>query len=183
VLDVLAIANHILGIKLLVGDQISRGDCNGDKTINILDALNIANVILGVIPKCPAGGDCKTIITPQTLEFMESLQSYLSPEQFGQIMSLVKGEVGVPAEYGLSQNYPNPFNPVTSISYTLAGNAMTTLKVYNVLGQEVTTLVNEVKAPGAYTVNWNASDLASGIYFYRLQAGSYTATRQMVLMK
>jgi len=117
---------------------------------------------------------------------MKSLRSYLPEDAFGEIMALVKNEVEVPLEYSLAQNYPNPFNPVTDIRYQIADNRYpihTTLKVYNVLGQEVVTLVDEMKAPGVYTVEWDASDLASGVYFYRLTAGEYTTTLRMVLMK
>jgi hypothetical protein len=183
VLDILAIANHILGINILTGDALCRADCTGDGVVNILDALAVANVILGLLPACPGGGACKPEVTPEVIELMESLRSYLPESAFAEIMALVKGEVGVPAEYSLAQNYPNPFNPVTSIRYTVAGDVRTELTVYNVLGQEVVTLVDGVKAPGAYTVEWDASDLASGVYFYRLTAGDYTATRRMVLMK
>jgi hypothetical protein len=183
VLDVLAIANHILGTVTLDGDGLCRGDCNGDGTINILDALNVANVILGIIPECPGDGACKTVITPETVEFMRSLESHLSARDFGRIMDLVKNEVGVPREYSLTQNYPNPFNPATIIEYAVAGNVQTTLAIYNVLGQEVATLVDDVQQPGVYTVEWDASAAASGVYFYRLTAGDFSATRRMILMK
>jgi hypothetical protein len=183
VLDVLAVANDILGIAKLQGDAICRGDCNGDATINILDALNIANVILGIIPKCP-GAECKTVVTPETVEFMKSLGSYLSADDFSQIMTMVKGVESVPTEFGLAQNYPNPFNPTTTIEYQIPVAAThVALRVYNVLGQTVATLVDEVKEAGSYTARWDASQMASGVYFYRLEAGDYSATRQLVLMK
>lgn len=86
-------------------------------------------------------------------------------------------------EYRLAQNYPNPFNPTTNISYVLPKAENVSLKVYDVLGREVATLVNEVKAAGAYTVPFNASNLASGVYFYRLQAGSFVQTKKMMLVK
>jgi len=89
----------------------------------------------------------------------------------------------MPASYGLSQNYPNPFNPSTMIQYGLPTAGMTTLKVYNVLGQEVATLVNEIQAPATYTVRFNASSLSSGIYFFRVQSGSFTAVKKMMLVK
>ncbi len=89
----------------------------------------------------------------------------------------------VPAAYALAQNYPNPFNPSTMIQYMLPAAGMTTLKVYNLLGQEVATLVNEMKAPGAYTVRFNASALSSGLYFVRIQSGSFSAVKKMVLLK
>ncbi|UCE17139.1 MAG: T9SS type A sorting domain-containing protein [Gemmatimonadota bacterium] len=181
VLDVLAVVNHILGITPLTGDALCRGDCNGDGGIDVLDALGIVNSILGTGGCIP--GACRTVLTPEAMELLESLRSYLSAEDYGRFMALVKGEVGMPVEYSLAQNYPNPFNPTTNIEYSVAGNARTTLRVYNVLGQELVTLVDEVKEPGHYSVDWDASEMASGVYFYRLEAGDFSATKRMVLMK
>ncbi|UCE17140.1 MAG: hypothetical protein JSV84_09550, partial [Gemmatimonadota bacterium] len=109
VLDVLAVVNHILGITPLTGDAECRGDCNGDGGIDVLDALGIVNSILGTGGCIP--GACRTVLTPEAMEVMESLRSYLSAEDYGRFMALVKGEVGMPVEYSLAQNYPNPFNP------------------------------------------------------------------------
>jgi len=92
----------------------------------------------------------------------------------------------VPQEFSLDQNYPNPFNPTTMIRFTIIDSRFTTLRVYNVLGQVVATLVNEVEPPGAYTVQWDASasgGLPSGIYYYKLSAGQFTDTKKMVLVK
>ncbi len=102
----------------------------------------------------------------------------------------------VPAKFLLSQNYPNPFNPATTIKYTIptplnppftkGGNTrgvFITLKVYDILGSEVTTLVNKQQSPGNYSVTFNASNLPSGIYFYKLTAGNFTQSRKMILLK
>jgi hypothetical protein len=92
----------------------------------------------------------------------------------------------IPDEYGLEQNYPNPFNPTTSIRFAVGSGqsqSRMTLKVYNLLGQEVAVLVDEAREPGYYTVTWDASEVATGVYFYRLVAGDFSATRRMVLMK
>jgi hypothetical protein len=92
-----------------------------------------------------------------------------------------------PAAFALSQNYPNPFNPSTVISYQLAVNSQVTLKVYNMLGQEVATLVNGPQEAGVYTVSFNTSKgilgLSSGVYVYRLEAGTFISTKKLVLMK
>ncbi len=88
-----------------------------------------------------------------------------------------------PGEFGLAQNYPNPFNPTTSINYRIAESGFVSLKVYDALGREAATLVNEVKPAGNYLVNFNAAGLASGIYFYRLKAGNFTQNRKMILLK
>lgn len=86
-------------------------------------------------------------------------------------------------KFELSQNYPNPFNPSTTINFSIAERSNVSLKVYDMLGREVVTLVDEVKEAGQHTVNFNASNLASGIYVYKLVAGNFTASKKMVLMK
>ncbi len=94
-----------------------------------------------------------------------------------------KMSAGIPKKYGLYQNYPNPFNPVTEIRYNLPVATQVTLKVYNMLGQEIAVLVNEQKPAGSHTVKWDASNVASGSYIYKIVAGSFTETKQMVVIK
>jgi hypothetical protein len=89
----------------------------------------------------------------------------------------------LPSNYSLEQNYPNPFNPSTVLSYTLPVSGRVSLKVFNVLGEEVASLVNEEKAAGSYKVNFDGANLASGVYFYTLRAGGFTATKKMLLTK
>ncbi|MBI5808199.1 MAG: T9SS type A sorting domain-containing protein [Ignavibacteriales bacterium] len=88
-------------------------------------------------------------------------------------------------DFKLEQNYPNPFNPTTIINYQIAASSYVTLKVFDLLGREVTTLVNEFKQAGYYNVQLSTNNyqLSSGIYFYRLKAGSFIATKKFVLMK
>jgi hypothetical protein len=88
-----------------------------------------------------------------------------------------------PSQFRLEQNFPNPFNPATAIRYQLGKSSLVTLKVYNLLGQEVATLVNTLQGSGEYTVPFDASKLASGVYMYKLQTGSFTDVKKMVLMK
>jgi uncharacterized delta-60 repeat protein len=92
-------------------------------------------------------------------------------------------QVEIPGSPMLLQNYPNPFNPATTIQFTLVVRQATTVRVYDVLGREVATLVNEVKEPGTYTVQWNASGVSSGVYFYRLRAGDFVQTKRMMIVK
>lgn len=92
-------------------------------------------------------------------------------------------EITTPLEYALEQNYPNPFNPSTTISYSLPSNDYVTLKIYDVLGNEVATLVNQQQDAGRYDVIFSASSLASGIYYYHISAGDFTQTRKLMLMK
>lgn len=89
----------------------------------------------------------------------------------------------VPEEFGLTQNYPNPFNPSTSISYSLPERSGVRLSVLNTLGEEIAVLVNQVKLAGSYVEKFNAGGLPSGVYFYRLQAGDFVATKKMLLLK
>lgn len=89
----------------------------------------------------------------------------------------------LPVTYELSQNYPNPFNPTTKIKYQMPVDGMVTLKVYDILGAEIATLVEEEKTAGRYEVNFNASSLASGVYIYRLQANDFVNVKKMVLLK
>jgi len=96
---------------------------------------------------------------------------------------IVSVEVGIPNEFGLEQNYPNPFNPATTIKYLIPQLSNVVIKVIDILGNEIATLVNEEKPAGSYEVEFNATGLPSGIYFYRLQAGSFVETKKMVLMK
>ena len=89
----------------------------------------------------------------------------------------------IPEIYSLEQNYPNPFNPSTSIQFRIPENSFVSLKIYNVLGKEVITLLNEEKNAGTYDVNFNATNLASGVYFYKLEASNFVQTKKMMLMK
>ncbi len=109
--------------------------------------------------------------------------------------SMASGEfiIGVPASaddgnnkpevFSLEQNYPNPFNPATTIRYSVADEGFVKLAVFNLLGEEVLTLINEVQRAGTYEFEFNAGSLASGIYLYRIEAGSYKASRKLILLK
>jgi hypothetical protein len=102
--------------------------------------------------------------------------------QYGNIND-VKKPIEIPSNFYLYQNYPNPFNPTTTIQYSVPRSSLVSLNVYDLLGQKVGSLVNEQKVPGVYTVNFDGSNLSSGIYFYRLHAGSYTQVKKLILMK
>ena len=89
----------------------------------------------------------------------------------------------IPSEYILAQNYPNPFNPVTTIKYSVPQGDIASIKVYDLLGREVAVLVNEYKPTGTYSVEFNASRFASGVYFYQLQAGNFVEVKKMILLR
>jgi hypothetical protein len=107
-----------------------------------------------------------------------------SISRYGQAISgIINISSTVPDKYTLGQNYPNPFNPTTNIKFAIPKNGLVTLKIYDILGREVTTLVNEVKTAGSYLVDFNASTLSSGIYFYRLESNGFRETKKMMLIK
>jgi len=99
------------------------------------------------------------------------------------LLTGVSNENSIPAEYSLSQNYPNPFNPSTVIRYGLPSQSHVSLEVFNMLGQRVASLVDEVQDPGYYEVTFERADLSSGLYFYRLTASNFVETRKLVLLK
>ena len=186
-LDLLTVVNHILGTDPLTGGALDRADCNGDDTINLLDLISSVNVILGIWPECP-GSPRKPRMTPEVWDFLRSLRAYLSVEDYARLMALVKSELGLPTEFHLSQNYPNPFNLQTIIKYQLPEESWVNLRIYNIQGQEVRALIDEQQEIGYHTVPWDGRDdrgfeVATGVYFYHIQAGTSTRTMKMVLLK
>ena len=107
-----------------------------------------------------------------------TLSEFSLPVSVNNIQSTV-----IPEKIELYQNYPNPFNPSTTIKFSIPVTLNTTLKIYNILGKEVKTLVSEKLSPGSYEVNWNASEISSGVYFYSLNAGGLVETRKLMLVK
>ncbi|MCH8024184.1 MAG: T9SS type A sorting domain-containing protein, partial [Candidatus Marinimicrobia bacterium] len=141
------------------------------------DSMVITEIPIDPIP--PMAGD---IFQIRTTKPFRSGDVFRFPEVVTAI-TFGPNETNSPYTYSLLQNYPNPFNPETTINYTLPIQSQHTLKVYNLLGAEVATLVNEVKPAGAYSVTWNARRFASGIYFFRLEADGYHNVKKMVLLK
>jgi hypothetical protein len=93
-------------------------------------------------------------------------------------------ETKIPEKFSLYQNYPNPFNPATNIRFEIPGRGQfVTLKVYNILGRIVETLVNQQLTPGTYEVKWNAGKNSSGVYFYKLESGNFVETKKMLMIK
>ena len=100
-----------------------------------------------------------------------------------ELSDVVYVDVNNPAQYGLSQNYPNPFNPNTTIKFSIPEASNVTLKVFNTLGEEISVLVNRVMEAGTHEINFDASQLQSGIYFYRIDAGAFSQVKKMTLLK
>ncbi|MBN1633836.1 MAG: T9SS type A sorting domain-containing protein, partial [Ignavibacteria bacterium] len=91
--------------------------------------------------------------------------------------------VTVPENYSLSQNYPNPFNPVTKINFSIAKSGLVTLKIYDILGKEVSTLINQNMNAGTYVTDFDGANLSSGVYFYRLEVNGFSEVKRMTLLK
>lgn len=125
----------------------------------------------------------QNIMAPITRDPSPEPNCYLTDyEQFGTIGINTISTI-VPSEYKLEQNFPNPFNPTTKIKYHLKNNCNIILKIYDILGKELSTLINEKQSPGTYEVTFDGKNLSSGVYFYRIQAGDFMQVKRMVLIK
>ena len=144
-------------------------DVYNDSTYQITFTGGAANFSMNV----PAYGTAVLIIADSVKKI--SVPSLNAVKQFS--------NVSVPDQYSLSQNYPNPFNPSTMINFQIPVNGMVSLKVYDVLGREIGTLVNDSRPAGNYSVNFDATSLSTGLYFYRLHSGNFTETKRMMLVK
>jgi len=99
------------------------------------------------------------------------------------ITGIDKSKENVPAAFLLEQNYPNPFNPTTTINFSISNNSYVSLKIFDNTGKEVRTLVNGVKPSGNYQIEFDASTLPSGVYYYKLQSGDFKVTRKLILLR
>lgn len=138
---------------------------------------NNPNCVSGVT--CP---DCDYNYTGHT-EPHYTIQSHLIYYTDNPPVNVEQAGEGVIKEYLLMQNHPNPFNPSTTLRYSIPAQSKVVIKVFDILGEEIETLVDEVKSVGTYELAWNAESLPSGIYFYQLKAGEFIETKKMVLMK
>ena len=122
------------------------------------------------------------IVAGTTLDNLKE-NSAVAQQEWNSGIVAVEEEEERPHEFTLSQNYPNPFNPSTKINYSVPRAGHISLKVYDILGREVVTLVNEIKQPGQHEIRFNGSNLASGIYFYRLKSKDYVETKKLILLR
>ena len=160
----------------------------GDNAITPAIAFDASGQLYGL--KWTAAGGSKLIrIDPATGAGTEIGETGIQGLQGLAAVSLLAtsvtqpGSEAVPGTFALAQNYPNPFNPTTTIEYALPHAGYATLKLYNVLGEEVATLVEGQQSAGTFKAKWDASDVPSGVYFYRLTAGQHVQTRKMLLMR
>jgi hypothetical protein len=128
-----------------------------------------------------------TPIAGVTLDFDGQTRHATTPDigadEFNGVVVGVEDEQQLPTEFALAQNYPNPFNPSTTFRYSIPTQSKVVINIYDILGNEIATLVNEEKPVGTYEITWYAASLSNGVYFYQLKAGSYIETKKMLLLK
>ncbi len=160
-------------------------------------AGDVSHVISGGPFLIPAGEEINVAFVVAAGEDLNSIRASVQGARIKYLEEIITNindnEKVIPDIFMLHQNYPNPFNPSTKIKYSIpqtdghingaARSELTSLIVYNILGNRVATLVNELKAPGMYEVEWNAEGLSSGVYFYRLQTGEFSSVKKLILMK
>ncbi len=135
-----------------------------------VDSTSCVSVIFEILPAVKAGAQ-------------DNLSIVLLSGGFPIARKTIRLMVAIPKTYELDQNYPNPFNPSTTFAFDIPRSSFVTLKIYDLLGREIKALVNEVKEPGKYKVNWDAASVTSGVYFCRLVSGAFVETRKMLLLK
>jgi glucose/arabinose dehydrogenase len=178
------------------GQRILTLQNTGDAPLTI---SNITNITQRLLPTrttitIPAGGsDTVSVVIaapmsgtyslPDTLSIVSNAANSPFRIPATVTLSVQEQQANAPRDFALEQNYPNPFNPSTEIRYQVAAASDVRLDVFDMLGRKVATVVNERQAVGSYSVNFNAGNLASGVYFYKLQAGTFTQTRKMLLVK
>jgi Secretion system C-terminal sorting domain len=169
-----AVTNQVLGVY----DEVTYTDQNVFQYNNIGYRVNLSGIGERAVKF--------RLVTSTNAEFGYGLANRIADESTlakGSYQSInYQGNLAV-TDYALEQNYPNPFNPVTTIKFQMPNDGFVTLKVYDILGNEVTTLINEEKTKGRYELNFNASSLASGVYIYKIQAGSFISSKKMLLLK
>jgi len=186
---IVGVKDKIYTIDLTTGDATLIGQTGFGKTTNDL-TFDETGAFYGVIGGTTEEGELLSINTS------DATGTLIGATGFTDVQGLAYTVTGgppvsvdddanttLPTEFSLEQNYPNPFNPATTIKYDIKERTNVELKVFDILGREIITLVNEEKTAGAYSVEFNATSLPSGVYFYQLSAGNFVETKKMVLLK
>ena len=143
-----------------------------------VNATSANNMMVGYCTDLPTGDGCTAAWTATVLPYRCNICIVI------QGLTGIKNNIPItPVKYALFQNYPNPFNPVTQIKYDLLKSGFVTLKVFDILGREISRLVNEEKQPGIYIVDYDGTNLSSGVYFYKLEVNDFTDIKKMVIIK
>lgn len=143
-----------------------------------VNATTMSGYMIGYCTDLPTGDGCTAAWTASSLSYRSNIKLMMSP-----LSGIGNSTQGTPKVYSLSQNYPNPFNPVTVINYAIPREGLVKMKVYDILGREVKVLINEVKQPGFYSVDFDGSTLSSGVYFYKLESGTFSDIKKFMLIK
>ncbi len=163
----------INGNYIMIGieevEAIYLSDNLGDNWINVSDGSPRESAF------CPA------ILVGTNVFVGTDASLYKRP--LSEIIGIQNISTEIPGSYSLSQNFPNPFNPVTNINFDIIAKGNVKLFIYDILGRKISTLVNEVLQPGSYKIDWDAANFPSGVYFYKLEAGSFSETKKMILIK
>ena len=146
------------------------------------------SLVGGTVGSAYFGEDFSSVILSFPLYYIDqnsatSFVNYILNNKFGLTTDIENEEAKIPTSFSLMQNYPNPFNPTTKIKYQVSSIEKVSLKIYDILGREIAKLVNELQAPGTYEVEFDASKLSSGVYFYSLNAGEFSAVKKLLLLK
>ena len=157
-------APHFTGVVALLLEQ--NPNLTYDEVFNVLMNTSVSDEITGQVPNNEFG--------------YGRIDAYAAMQQ---LITSVEENAEIPNQFSLSQNYPNPFNPNTVIKYNIPSINFVSVKVYDVLGNEVSILVNEIKPPGSYNVTFDGSELSSGVYFYRINAGNFQQVKKMIFIK
>ncbi len=163
------------GVQKLTGDELDliHGESNGFMRVGILDLDGADVIAAGETPVVRLSGE------------VEIVNAVVTDGRYISMAAVVNGSGDglLPGGFSLGQNYPNPFNPVTAISFNLPEPSMVTLEVFNITGQKVATLVDGPRGAGEHTISWDAREMSSGVYFYKLTTPEHNASRKMVLLK
>lgn len=174
-------------VQVLFKYQYKASDADGDVVTFRLDggptgAIMSSSGLFSWIPKTTdAGQQFLLMITITDGTLSETIVTSLTTRS--QIVGIEGDEYNIPSKYSMDQNYPNPFNPTTNIKFSLPKEDNVTLKVYNVMGEEVASLVNRFMNAGVYTVSFDAKNLSSGLYFYKIQTSAFSKTMKMLFAK
>ena len=146
---------------------------------------DVANVVGSGPYTIPANGEITVVFALIAGDNLNDLKAncVAAKNKYNSVVGISNFNSQIPEKYSLSQNYPNPFNPVTNLEFGISKSGFVSLKVYDMLGKEIATLVNENLNPGTYKYNFDASDLTSGIYFYKLESDGFQETKRMLLIK
>lgn len=172
-----------ISIKIFLSSIILSGVCAGQTTKVEWSSFSMGYAELmsdNTMVKSAVG---QSFVGTTQMANTQIITGFLADTLFHGTPVAVKIMEELPTQYSLAQNYPNPFNPSTTIYFELPRESDVTLKVYNMLGQEMLTVLDQVKAAGRYDLKIDGKYLSSGVYFYRLTAGDYVSTRRLILLK